>query len=153
MLNKNNQLSKIWQDSLQSNGYRLTDSRRSLVQIMADTTRALSVIELFDLGRKTHPSLGLVTVYRTLEKLEELALVQRVHRPGGCHTYLRAPQDHEHLLICSLCGEGFFFTGDDLTDLIATVGEQTGFLIQDHWLQLFGICMTCQDNALKAENA
>jgi Fur family ferric uptake transcriptional regulator len=137
-------LAAFWQDSLQSNGYRLTDSRRSLVRIMAVSNKALSVMELFDLGRKVHPSLGLVTVYRTLEKLEELSLIQRVHRPSGCHTYLRAPQEHEHLLICNRCGEGYFFSGDNLSDLINSVSQQTGFTIGEHWLQLFGVCSSCK---------
>jgi Fur family ferric uptake transcriptional regulator len=145
MNKETNILAQNWQECLQANGYRLTDSRRLLVEIMADSSKAITAMQLFDLSRKSNPSLGLVTVYRTLEKLEELSLVQRVHRPNGCHTYLRAPQEHEHLLICNQCGVGFFFSGDDLSELIASVSEQTGFLIQDHWLQLFGVCASCQD--------
>ena len=133
-----------WFHRLQSSGYRLTTSRQSLVEIMAGTSKALSALELFDLGRKVHPGLGLVTVYRTLEKLEELGLVQRVHRSDGCHTYLRAAQEHEHLLICTTCGLAFFFSGDDLSELIESVARQTGFQIRDHWLQLFGTCKTCK---------
>jgi Fur family ferric uptake transcriptional regulator len=137
-------LTSDWLDLLRTSGYRLTTSRQTLVEIMARSSHVLSALELFDLGRRAHPGLGLVTVYRTLEKLEELGLIQRVHRPGGCHTYLRAAQEHEHLLICTGCGRAFFFAGDDLSGLIAAVAEHTGFKINDHWLQLFGTCEDCQ---------
>lgn len=132
-----------WLDRLRSNGYRLTAPRRKLVEIMAGTSQALSATELFDLGRAEHPSLGLVTVYRTLEKLEELGLVQRVHLPGGCHSYLRATQGHEHFIICTRCGRTFFFAGDNLSDLFAAVAYRSGYSITDHWLQLFGVCRKC----------
>jgi Fe2+ or Zn2+ uptake regulation protein len=119
------------------------------VEIMARSPRALNPIELYDLGRDGHPHLGLVTVYRTLEKLEELGLVQRVHHPGNCNMYLRAAQGHEHLLICTRCGRAETFSGDDLASLIAETSRRSGFAIHEHWLQLFGVCNTCQSSSVR----
>jgi Fur family ferric uptake transcriptional regulator len=116
-----------------------------VVQILADSRRALSPVDLYDLGRQEYPRLGLVTVYRTLEKLEELGLVQRVHLQGGCHCYLRAAQGHEHILICTRCGQVEYFSGDDLSELIDRTARQSGFIIQEHWLQLHGVCAACQE--------
>jgi Fe2+ or Zn2+ uptake regulation protein len=99
---------------------------------------------LFDLGRVHYPRLGLVTVYRTLEKLEALGLVQRVHHPNGCHLYLRAAQGHEHVLLCVDCGQAQFFSGDDLSGLMAAIAVRSGFEVQEHWLQLFGACPLCR---------
>lgn len=135
---------QYWLDSLQESGYRLTGPRRALVEIIATSRYALSPVDLYDLGRKEYPGLGLVTVYRTLEKLEELGLVQRVHQPGGCHRYLPASQGHEHLLLCNNCGQAFYFSGDDLNDLMDEISRRSGFEIKDHWLQLFGVCQACQ---------
>ena len=132
-----------WFDKLAESGYRLTTPRRTLVQIMAESTCALSPMDLFDLGRRQIPGLGLVTVYRMLEKLEELGLVQRVHQKDDCHRYLRAGEGHEHLLLCTACGRAVFFKGDDLAPLIQALASRTGFQIQDHWLQLFGVCEHC----------
>jgi Fe2+ or Zn2+ uptake regulation protein len=143
----NNPLVESWLDRLQEKGYRITAPRRAIVSIVANSSRALDAIELFDLGREGHPRLGLVTVYRTLEKLEELGLVQRVHQPGGCNMYLRAPQGHEHLLLCKSCGQMEYFSGDDLSGLITETSRRSGFLIQDHWLQLFGLCLNCQSSS------
>jgi len=135
---------QLWLDSLQESGYRLTGPRRALVEILATSQRALSPVELYDLGRKEYPGLGLVTVYRTLEKLEELGLVQRVHQTGDCHRYLPASQGHEHLLLCTSCGRAFYFTGDDLNALMDEIARRSGFRIDEHWLQLFGVCRECQ---------
>jgi Fe2+ or Zn2+ uptake regulation protein len=135
---------EAWLDSLQDSGYRLTTPRRAIVNIIANSSRALDAIEIYDQGRSEHPRLGLVTVYRTLEKLEQLGLVQRVHQPQGCNMYLRAPEGHEHLLLCNSCGIMEYFSGDDLSGLIAKTSRRSGYQIEEHWLQLFGLCGRCQ---------
>jgi len=143
-------LSETWLARLQESGYRLTGALRSIVEILCDSARALTPLELYDLGRKAHAGLGLVTVYRALEKLEELGLVQRVHQPDGCHMYLRATHQHEHLLLCTGCGRAEYFSGDDLNGLMQVIARQSGFDIREHWLQLFGLCATCQAAAAAA---
>ena len=135
-----------WLNLLQESGYRLTAPRRALVEIIVNSRCALGPLELYDLARQDHPGIGLVTVYRTLEKLEELELVQRVHLPDGCHRYLRAMQGHQHILLCTSCGQVEFFEGDDLTFLFNKIASRSGYLIKEHWLQLFGLCRSCQSN-------
>jgi len=137
-------LSEEWLKKLQASGYRLTHPLRVIVEILASATHALGPVEIFDLGRREYPKMGLVTVYRALEKLEELGLVQRVHQANGCHAYLRAAHGHEHILLCTSCGQVVYFAGDDLTNLITSVTRQSGFIIQEHWLQLHGLCAGCQ---------
>jgi Fe2+ or Zn2+ uptake regulation protein len=133
-----------WLSALQANGYRLTEARRAVVEIVAATSRALTPLEVFDLARAAHSDLGLVTVYRTLEKLEELHLIQRVHQPGGCQAFVAASQGHQHLLLCQSCGQVTFFEGDDLETLFGAIAQKTGYTIQEHWLQLFGLCQNCR---------
>ncbi len=133
-----------WLSALQENGYRLTESRRAVVEIVAATSRALTPLEVFDQARAAHPDLGLVTVYRTLEKLEELHLIQRVHQPAGCHAFVAASQGHQHLLLCQKCGRVVFFDGDNLEYLFNAIAEKTGYVIKEHWLQLFGLCANCR---------
>jgi Fur family transcriptional regulator, ferric uptake regulator len=137
-------LADQWMTNLQESGYRLTAPRRAIVACLAASERALGPLDLFDQGRKDYPGLGLVTVYRTLEKLEQLGLAQRVHQPDGCHMYLRASRSHEHLLVCTQCGRAEFFSGDDLEPLIQTIAEHSGYQIREHWLQLYGHCAGCR---------
>lgn len=134
-----------WIDALSCSGYRVTAPRRAIVEIMANSSRALEPLEIYDLGRKEYPGMGLVTVYRTLEKLEELELVQRVHHPQGCHKYLHAAQGHEHLVLCTRCGRAEYFKGSDISELLNNVANDTGFVIHEHWLQLFGLCKDCKN--------
>jgi Fe2+ or Zn2+ uptake regulation protein len=133
-----------WLDQLQENGYRLTEARRAVVETIQTSTRALTPVQVFDVARKKYPALGLVSVYRTLEKLEELHLVQRVHQPQGCQAFIAGSDRHEHLLLCQTCGKVTFFEGDDLDALVAAISKKTGHQIHDHWLQLFGTCPACQ---------
>ena len=98
------------------------------------------------MARKKYRALGLVTVYRTLEKLEELHLIQRVHQPTGCQAFISACQGHQHLLLCQNCGQIAFFEGDDVEPLIKSVAKKTGYEIREHWLQLFGLCANCRSN-------
>ena len=133
-----------WLEQLRDNGYRITAARRAVVETVQTTMRALTPIEVYDLARKKDRALGLVTVYRTLEKLEELHLIQRVHQPMGCQAFISAGHGHQHLLLCQQCGQVEFFEGDDLEALTKSIAKKTGYQIKEHWLQLFGLCANCR---------
>jgi Fur family ferric uptake transcriptional regulator len=137
---------EIWLEQLSENGYRLTEARRAVVETVEKSTRALTPVEVYDMARKRYRALGLVTVYRTLEKLEELHLIQRVHQPQGCQAFISAGAGHQHLLLCRNCGQVEFFDGDDLEGLTKTISKRTGYKINEHWLQLFGLCAACSAN-------
>jgi Fur family transcriptional regulator, ferric uptake regulator len=140
------EIARNWLEKLQQNGYRLTESRRMVVEIIAGSSRALSPLEVYDLARQEQAGLGLVTVYRTIEKLEELGLIQRVHQPEGCQAFIAAFTGHQHLILCSRCGKVEFFDGDNLDALFHSIGEETGYQVREHWLQLFGVCAECQSS-------
>ena len=93
---------ELWLTQLQENGYRLTGARKAVVEAVAGSRRALTPIEVYDAARKGHPALGLVTVYRTLEKLEQLHLIQRVHHHQSCQAFVTLAEGHQHLLLLSL---------------------------------------------------
>jgi Fur family transcriptional regulator, ferric uptake regulator len=135
-----------WLARLAANGYRPTAPRRAVVEIIALSQHVLTPLDIFELARPNHAGLGLVTIYRTLEKLEELDLVQRVHRPSGCQAFIAAFSGHQHMLICQGCGRVEFFSGEDdhIETLMSHVGEACGYRVQSHWLQLFGVCEPCQ---------
>ena len=135
---------RSWLTSLHEHGYRLTAARRAVVETVARSTRALTPVQVYDAARKRYRGLGLVSVYRTLEKLEELQLVQRVHQPEGCQAFIAAGHGHQHMLLCQRCGRVTFFEGDDLEKLIGSLSARTGYQIREHWLQLFGLCASCK---------
>jgi Fur family transcriptional regulator, ferric uptake regulator len=135
-----------WFNTLHNSGYRLTAPRRAIVEVMERSTHLLTPFEVFEAARKNCPALGLVSVYRTLEKLEELGLVQRVHQTRECQAFLRAGEGHQHLIVCTHCGEAVLFEGDQLEGLFNSISQNTGFRIDGHWLQVFGLCKTCRSS-------
>ncbi|MBI3164472.1 MAG: transcriptional repressor, partial [Chloroflexi bacterium] len=62
---------EVWLNQLHNNGYRITKARGAVVETVEKSNRALTPVEVYDISRKKYRALGLVTVYRTLEKLEE----------------------------------------------------------------------------------
>jgi Fur family transcriptional regulator, ferric uptake regulator len=134
-----------WQARLAASGYRVSAKNQAILETILRSERALDPLAIFEAVRKQYPGIGLVTVYRTLNKLEELGLVEHLHQDNGCNLLLRARQGHQHLLVCSRCGKVVHFTGDDLARLVEQVARQTSFVIQVHWLQFFGLCAACSE--------
>lgn len=134
----------LWLEKLQASGYRITGPRRAVVQILSDSNYILNPTEIFLEARPLYPNIGLVTVYRTLEKLEELGLIIRVHEIDGCHKYIAGPEGHQHLLICTSCNRAEYFEGEDISPLIAQLAIERGYEITDHWLQILGTCPDCK---------
>ncbi len=137
---------ELWLQLLNEQGYRLTQARRAVVEVVSGSERAVTPVEVYDSARERYANLGLVSVYRTLEKLEELGLIQRVHHEKDCQAFLPAGDGHQHALICSDCGQAVLFSGDELEPLFRQVAAQTGFQIREHWLQVSGLCKDCKNN-------
>lgn len=136
----------IWLNQLNDHGYRLTRPLRVVVEVLANLSRAMTAVDIYTLAREQYPQIGLTTIYRSLEKLEEARLIERVHQPDGCHAYVAAVTGHHHLLLCRHCGQAQYFSGDNLDSLIEQVAQASGFTIQAHWLQFLGLCPNCQSS-------
>jgi Fe2+ or Zn2+ uptake regulation protein len=143
-----NGMNKIeqWVNILQASGCRITTPRRVVIEVLATSEHALQPLEVYRLSREKYPSIGMVTVYRTIERLENLGLLQRLHHEDGCHTLVPAAVGHQHYLVCTSCGRSTLFQGDDLDALFSRVESSTGYQVSEHWLQLFGVCPGCQEN-------
>ncbi|BBB49797.1 Fur family transcriptional regulator [Pelolinea submarina] len=139
-------LSQKWENQLSQAGYRITQPRRAILDIIAETERPLTPVEIFDLAGAQSAGIGLVTVYRTIEKLEELHLVEHVHHLGDCQTVFRCSEQHQHLLICTKCGSSYYFDGLEVEEQFNQIGKKFGYRITEHWLQLAGLCEECQKN-------
>jgi Fur family ferric uptake transcriptional regulator len=129
--------------ALRQAGYRLTKPRLAVFRVLEENDAGLSPEEVYRRGRSICPSLGLVTVYRTLELLTELGLVRRVHSEQQCHSYASAGVER-HYLICKACHRVIEFPCHGLEGLIEGVRRQTGYTISDHLLELSGLCPDCQ---------
>lgn len=127
-------------------GYRRTRPRRSVLQVLMEADGCLRPEEVHARARRYCSTLGLVTVYRTLSLLSEMDHIRRVHREDGCHSYARTELAHGHHLICRDCYQVIEFPGlDNMSTLIDPIARETGFLVEDHMLELVGLCPACQE--------
>ncbi len=129
---------------LSARGLRLTRQRRAVVETLAGSEGALTALQLYDAGRRHCPDLGLTTVYRTLDALGEAGAIRRVHADGRCEAFVPAESAHGHSVVCVGCGRVGEFTDCDVSSLVARAAKETGFAIEEHFLQLSGTCAECQ---------
>ena len=129
---------------LSQHGYKLTRQRKAVVDVMTLANTRLTAAEVFAKAQHECADLGLTTVYRTLEILEQLDAIRRVHLEDGCEAFAPAAVQHGHYVICNSCQATIEFEGCDLTQLLKRVVDQTGFTIEQHWLELVGRCPMCQ---------
>jgi Fe2+ or Zn2+ uptake regulation protein len=131
-----------WLSLLHKAGCRVTAPREAVITAIQQATRPLGIYELHSLARDQYPYLGLVTVYRTVEKLIELNLVQRIHQPDGQHTYLPIANPNQHMLLCQGCGHVAFFEGD-ISSLAESISRKTGYQLDLSLVQFLGLCADC----------
>jgi Fe2+ or Zn2+ uptake regulation protein len=129
---------------LAARGLRLTRQRRAVLEAIAAAPSSLSPLQVYDAARDRCPELGLTTVYRTLEVLDELGALRRVHGHDHCESFMPASAEHGHTVVCSACGRVTEFTACDMRGIVDAAARETGYRITDHFLQLSGLCAGCR---------
>jgi len=121
-----------------------TRARRAVVQALCAAPDRATPAELLERGRVIHPRLAPVTVYRTLDLLLSLGLVERLHHPDGCSSFMPASATHRHHVTCERCRRTVEFVGCEIERLARSARAQTGFTVRGHWLELTGLCPDCR---------
>ncbi|MBY7143437.1 transcriptional repressor [Virgibacillus sp. NKC19-3] len=139
---------------LHAQSYKLTPQREAIVRILLEREEDhLSAEEIYLLVKEIAPEIGLATVYRTLDLLSELKIVDKINFGDGVSSYdLRkegAKHFHHHL-VCTECGSVEEIIDDLLEDVEQIVQNDWGFQVQDHRLTFHGICKQCQEVTVKA---
>jgi Fur family transcriptional regulator, ferric uptake regulator len=134
---------------LHSASYKLTPQREATVRVLLENEEDhLSAEDVYLLVKEKSPEIGLATVYRTLELLTELKIVDKINFGDGVSRYdLRqegAVHFHHHL-VCIECGAVDEIQEDLLEDVEAVVERKWNFKIKDHRLTFHGICYRCSD--------
>ncbi|AHF06766.1 Fur family transcriptional regulator [Desulfitobacterium metallireducens] len=134
-------------DRLRDNSYKLTPQRQTILRTFLDNAdRHLSAEDVYSLVKHEYPDMGLATVYRTLDLLAELGILQKNDFGDGRSRYEFARKDlhHHHHLICLNCGEVSEFDDDLLESLEAVILKRNHFKVVDHNLKFLGYCRKCQ---------
>ncbi len=134
---------------LNHEGYRITGPRQVVLEDIVARHEPFTSADLLDGIQIKAPTIGRATVFRTLELLCRLGIVQRIHEDaqgGRCHAYLACDERHHHHLICNGCGRVTDFHEDQALDvLVREVEKHTDFKVEGHRLELVGLCPACRD--------
>lgn len=140
-------------DKLSAAGYKLTPQREVTVQILIDQENEhLSAEEIYLLVKNNHAGIGLATVYRTLEILTELNILNKITFQDGLARYdlNKNQSNHQpHHLLCLNCGRIEEVQQDMLKDVEDEIERQYQFKISDHRLTFHGLCKQCQQKKAK----
>jgi Fur family transcriptional regulator, ferric uptake regulator len=133
------------QAMLDEAGYRRGGARTAVVEALAHHGCAVTALELEEELRRRKVQVGRASVYRALEVLEELRLVQRFEAARGVASYERVDPGghHHHHAICRRCGRMEPFEDPGLERAIGQVAEQVPFEIAEHDVVLRGLCHRC----------
>jgi Fe2+ or Zn2+ uptake regulation protein len=130
--------------ALDDAGYRLTDARRSITELIASRRRHFTAADLVAEARQRRLGVGRATIFRTLDVLTELRAVERLDLPNGEHAYVACEPAHHHHVICSTCGRSRDVDDAGWRAVVRDIERRTGYRIDDHRLELFGRCPSCR---------
>jgi Fur family transcriptional regulator, ferric uptake regulator len=132
------------QAALDDAGYRLTEARRSIADLIAARDGHFTAADLVSDARTRRLGVGRATIFRTLDVLAELHAVERLDLPTGDHAYIACEPAHHHHVVCSTCGASRDIDDAGWRAVVRDVERRTGYRIDDHRLELFGSCPGCQ---------
>ena len=131
--------------ALERAGYRLTVPRRAVADLIARRQGHFTAADLVDDATERTPGIGRATIFRTLEVLEDVGAIERIDLPSGEHAYIACdPGDHHHHVVCDRCGRAADVTDAGLAGVVSRIAIESGYRIDVHRLELFGLCPTCR---------
>jgi Fur family ferric uptake transcriptional regulator len=133
-------------DALDRAGYRLTAPRRALAELIAGRRGHFTAEELLGESRRRRLGLTRATVFRSLDVLADLELVERLDLPSGDHAFVacQPAQQHHHHIVCSSCGRSTEVADNGFDVVAASIARSTGYRVDLHRLELFGLCPSCR---------
>lgn len=137
---------------LREKGLKVTTQRILVLEALSSAPdKHFTAEEIYEAVKQEYPEIGLATVYRTIQVLLELHLIDRINLDDGYVRYEIGAVDssemkhHHHHLICLSCGKVFSF-GDDLLDTLEEkIQESMDFKVVDHEVKLYGYCRNCRE--------
>lgn len=128
-------------ETMSSQGLRITDQRKTLARLFAETEGYLSPKDVYEYMGRTYSGLSFDTVYRNLRVMQELGVLEQVSFEDGVKFKASCSSGHHHHhLICLQCQKTLpiEFCPMQLTD------TPDQFQVVEHKFEIFGYCKDCQ---------
>lgn len=128
---------------LTEHGLKHTRQREVIVNVFLKSNKHIGIEELLKEARKVEPSIGYVTVYRTLMLLKDCGLAHQRHFGDGQSLFEKAGNHHDHM-ICIKCGNITEFEDDRIEKMQEKIASEHHFKIVSHRHEIYGCCSRCQ---------
>lgn len=131
---------------LKKNNLKFTIQREVILETLYNSDEHLTPEALHHLIQDKQPDLktGIATVYRTLALLEESNVVTSLSFGAQGKKYELGAKEHHDHLICTECGKITEFVDEEIERRQHSITDELGFKMEDHSMQIYGICSECQ---------
>jgi Fe2+ or Zn2+ uptake regulation protein len=137
---------------LRGHGERVTTARRALLAALVEADDHMSADDLAEVVRHLHPDIHRATIYRSLETLTQLGMVEHSHLGHGPAVYHLADDVHQHL-VCEVCDAVIEAPPEVFSNLARGLRRRYGFEISSRHFALVGRCRSCAAAARNATDA
>ena len=135
---------RISRKELSSTGLRMTSQRALILDIMRQGREHLDADEVYRLARERQSNLSLSTVYRNLQTLTKLGLVEELHFDESHHHYEAKPAIEHHHLVCLGCGKIVEFGCELSQKMRQKIARKEGFEVTGVEVHMAGYCAKCR---------
>ena len=134
---------------LKNKGMKYTEQRAIILQILFTLDDHLSAEEVHSVVKQKYPELniGIATIYRTLNFLEEVELISSISFGKDGKKYESNKKTHHDHLICISCGKIVEFYDEEIEQRQEHIAKENGFEITDHNMQIYGLCQDCKSKS------
>jgi Fur family ferric uptake transcriptional regulator len=131
---------------LKEKGLRATQQRDAVLRVFLERDAHVSVEELYERIRETHPSIGHATVYRSMGLFVEAGIAkERRFHEGRVRYEPGVNVGHHDHLVCLHCGDIQEFEDPTIERIQRDIAGSRGFQVSYHRLELYGVCARCQE--------
>ena len=137
--------------TLKTHGLKNTKQRKAILNVLSHSGTPLSAEDIYIRLKVENEDVSLSTVYRTLEQLCEHDVLQRVTLSGDNRmAYVIEEKEHHHYIVCTQCKRILPISHCPLQAFEKALAQETGFVLQGHRLDLYGLCPQCQQKQSEA---
>jgi Fur family ferric uptake transcriptional regulator len=126
-------------------GFRRGGARGAILELLDEQECALSAVEIQQALSNRRREVSRASVYRVMEELELLGVLQRVEIGQGMVRYepVRHGPGHHHHLVCDQCGRLEPFTDEGLERAISRLSDRLPLRVSEHEIVIHGACRAC----------
>jgi Fur family ferric uptake transcriptional regulator len=131
---------------LSERGFRETGARRAIVETVLNKDGQFNARQLHQELQRW--GVGRATVFRTLDLLVELGVLNRLHTDDRCSAYIVCADRHHHHLVCERCGAVQEISDARIERAVRSMAVDAGFRAREHHLEIVGVCGVCQERSV-----